>query len=253
MEQQIFNILFNQDEITWKTLLLELVKQDNIDPWDINISTLTQRYITMVKEMKKADLRISGKVVLAAAILLRIKSQRLLTEDIANFDNMMSSSEEDLLDETEVPGFMFDRAQYKKLRLIPRTPQPRKRKVSIYDLLDALQRALDVEERRRLRVPKKLKLELPEKKIDLNELMTQVYIKILGLHKKADEKKIMFTNLIPDQSKTSKIHTFVPLLHLTNQRKLDLEQPSHFGDIQIQVVKDNIDKEIEKEVPVEAA
>ncbi|MDO8643115.1 MAG: ScpA family protein [Candidatus Woesearchaeota archaeon] len=248
MEQQIFNILFHQDEITWQSLLLELVKQENIDPWDIDISVLANKYIEMVKEMKKADLRISGKVVLAAAILLRIKSQRFLTEDVAQFDNLIDGSEDELL--TEDPGmpFMFDRAKYHQLRLIPRTPQPRKRKVSIYDLLDALKRALDVEERRMLRIPRQLKLEIPEKKMDLNELMTQIYMKLLVLFRLDAEKKVTFTSILPDTSKIAKIYTFIPLLHLSTQRKLDLDQPEHFGEISIKVIKENIDKEIEKAV-----
>lgn len=248
MEQQVFTILFNQDEITWQTLLMELVKSENMDIWDIDISVLTKKYIEMIKEMKRADLRISGKVLLAAAILLRIKSQRFLTEDIAQFDNIMNGAEEEMLYEEEGQPFAFDREKYRQLRLIPRTPQPRKRKVSIYDLIDALKKALDVEEKRRLRIPKVLKFELPEKKFDLGELMNQVYIKVLGLYKANTGEKIRFSKIIPDQTKTSKIHTFIPLLHLTQQRKLDLEQEKQFGEIDILIIKENIDKQIEKEL-----
>ncbi len=246
MEQQIFNILFHQDEITWQSLLLELVKQENIDPWDIDISILANRYIEMIKEMKKADLRISGKVVLAAAILLRIKSQHFLTEDIEQFDNLIDGNEEELLAEDPTQMFMFDRAKYHQLRLIPRTPQPRKRKVSIYDLIDALKKALDIEERRLLRIPRPLKIEIPEKKMDLDELMTQIYLKLLVLYRMDAEKKIMFTSILPDKTKLGKIYTFIPLLHLATQRKLDLAQEEHFGEIAIRIIKQNIDKDIEK-------
>lgn len=252
MEQQIFNILFHQDEITWQSLLLELVKQENIDPWNIDISVLTNKYIEMIKEMKKADLRISGKVVLAAAILLRIKSQRFLSEDIEQFDQLIDGSDEELLAEDSGMPFMFDRSRYHQLRLIPRTPQPRKRKVSIYDLLDALKKALDVEERRILRMPRQLKLEIPEKKMDLNELMTKIYMQLLVLYRYDAEKKVTFNSILPDKSKLAKIYTFIPLLHLSTQRKLDLDQPEHFGEISIKIIKENIDKEIEKAAVTEA-
>ena len=94
MEDRIFDILFKEDEVTWKTLIVELVKNEQMDPWDIDISALAQKYITMVRKLQQADLRISGKVLLAASILLRMKSDILLTDDIAAFDNMMNPDEE---------------------------------------------------------------------------------------------------------------------------------------------------------------
>ena len=160
VHDKIFTILFQEDEITWKTLLLELVKSEQMDPWDIDISELTKQYLQMLKEMKEANLRISGKVVLAAAILLRIKSNRLVEEDVLQFDNLLSGQDEAQLyaDETGELKPAIDRSKYKQLRLIPKTPQPRKRKVSIYDLIAALEKALDVEKKRKLRIPSIIKL-----------------------------------------------------------------------------------------------
>ncbi|MBI2147147.1 segregation/condensation protein A [Candidatus Woesearchaeota archaeon] len=251
MHDKIFTILFQEDEITWKSLLLDLVKSEEMDPWDIDISELTKQYIKMLKEMKEANLRISGKVVLAAAILLRIKSNRLVEEDIAQFDGLLAGTDEQALlaDDTGQPGQPFDRSRYKGLRLIPKTPQPRKRKVSIYDLISALEKALEVEKRRKLRIPSLIKLELPTKKIDINEIMGKVYARILTIFRKDEEKKITFNQLVGKESdKHGKIYTFIPLLHLTNQRKIDLEQEVPFGEIDVKVLKQNIDKEIEKEL-----
>lgn len=248
VHDHIFDILFEQDEVTWQSLLMELVKSEHMDPWDIDISILSQKYVDLIKELQRTDLRISGKVLLAAAILLRVKANHLLVEDIAHFDNMLNDNDEDALyEENETQGFVYDKEKYKQLRLIPRTPQPRKRKVSIYDLIDALKLALDVQEKRRLRIPKVVDLKLPEKKFDLTALMTQVYVRLLKRFRKDENKKIYFTDLVPNGNKTAKIHTFVPLLHLTNQRKLDLEQEQHLGPIEVQVIKKNIDKDIEKE------
>ena len=47
-------------------------------------------------------------------------------------------------------------------------------------------------------------------------------------------KKLTFNQLLPDEAtKEEKIYTFVPLLYLTNQRKIDIKQDEHFGDIDI--------------------
>lgn len=224
MEDKIFDILFNGDEITWQALLYELVKTDELDPWDVDISLLTNKYIGMVKKMKEADLRISGKVLLAAAILLKIKSNRLVGEDLLEFDRMLNPEEEE-----EYGDVQTKERPVVDARLIPRTPQPRKRKVSIYDLVDALKQALEVKRRRKL-LPD-IKMEIPEKKTDISEVIKNLYDKICLLFK--SQPALTFTELIPSNKKEDKVYTFVPLLHLTNQRKVDLTQNEHFGEISI--------------------
>ena len=48
-----------------------------------------------VKKLQEMNFFISGKVVLASAILLKIKSNRLVNEDIARLDNLLYPSEDD--------------------------------------------------------------------------------------------------------------------------------------------------------------
>src|SRR3989338_10796337 len=95
---KIFELLLDKDEITWQTLLYELVKTEQMDPWDIDISMLTKKYIATIRKLKELNLRISCKVLLAAAILLRIKSNRLLNEDLTEFDRLIAGQEESLDD-----------------------------------------------------------------------------------------------------------------------------------------------------------
>ena len=49
------------------------------------------------------------------------------------------------------------------------------------------------------------------------------------------EKTLTFTQLIPSDAKKDKVLTFIPLLHLTNQRKIDLIQEKHFSEIEIKL------------------
>ena len=228
--EKIFEILFDKDEITWQSILYELVKTNQMDPWDVDITLLTHEYIKMLKNLKELDFRISGKVVLAAAILLRIKSKRLVGEDLMELDRLFAQSEEsdeivDLFDEPvkgREPG---------TFTLIPRTPQPRKRKVSIYDLMNALEKALEVKRRRVERTIPTLHLDIPERKRDITLIIHDLYLRIKNLFQ---HKKILtFSNLIPSDSKEDKVYTFIPLLHLSHQRKLDLKQDMPFGEIEI--------------------
>ena len=88
-QDKILTLLMQKDEITWQTILFDLIKSGEIDPWDIDISILSHKYLETVRKMQEANLFISGKGILASAILLKIKSDRLVTEGIGMLDNLM--------------------------------------------------------------------------------------------------------------------------------------------------------------------
>lgn len=239
MQEKIFELLFDKDEITWQSIILDLIKTEQMDPWDIDISLLSHKYLKMLKKLKNLDFRISGKIVLAAAILLRIKSNRLVGEDITELDRLLAGQDmeglqEDFYEELENE---FEAGQgsmvFDKPLLTPRTPQPRKRKVSVYDLMDALQKALEVKKRRVMRNIPAAKIEVPKKTVEITSIIREVYGKITGFFFKNKDKMLTFTELIPSDSKEDKVLTFIPLLHLTNQRKINLLQREHFGEIEI--------------------
>ncbi len=243
-QDKIYDLLLEKDDVTWQTLLYELVKTEEMDPWDIDVSTLTKRYITSIRKLKELNFRISGKVLLAAAILLRIKSNKLLTEDLTEFDNFISGEE-------EIEDLTFEET-YEKLQdhekpdLIPRTPQPRKRKVSIYDLVDALQQALEVKRRRVIQSMPPTDVKIPKKPRDITQVIREAYGRIKSFIYKNKKNRVSFSQLIPSNSKEDKIYTFIPLLHLRTQRKIDLHQEKHFDDIDIMLI--NTKKETDKEL-----
>jgi segregation and condensation protein A len=244
--ERIFQILYNEDEITWQSLLYELVKKEGMNPWDINVSQLSNTYIGTIKKMKELDFRISGKVLLAAAILLKMKSNRLLNEDLSEFDRLLTE-EEELVEELDLEEQQHYEPGERPV-LIPKTPQPRKRKVSIFDLVNALEKALEVKHRRVLNSIPPMGVKIPEKKRDITQIIKEVYSRIVGFLTINSHKKLTFSQLIPSQTKEDKIYTFIPLLHLTNQRKVDLEQKEHFGEIEIMI---NTGKEVDKELSAE--
>lgn len=251
MQDEIFNMLMKEDDITWHGMLTELVKSEKMDPWDVDVSILTRKYIDMLKKFKEFDLKISGKVVLCAALLLKMKSSRLVGSDLERLDQLFAGPDDDddlYLDDDEFDEYMRARKILEQgdIKLLPRTPQPRRRKVSIYDLMEALEKAMEVKKRRVMRnVPEELEITIPKKKIDISVAIREVFgrIKMWFFRNK---KKIKFSDLVPGETREDKVYTFIPLLHLTNQRKIDIEQSEHFGDIEIELLK-KVDKGLNEE------
>jgi len=245
-QDKIFSLLFDSEEITWQSILYDLMKKGDMNPWDIDVSVLSKNYVKKIRELQEHDFRLSGKVLLAAAILLKIKSDRLLGEDLSYFDSLLHESEE-----TEESLLFEENASIigneQIPQLIPRTPQPRQRKVNIYDLVDALEQALEVKKRRVLANIPPQPIGAPKKTKNISVIVTDVYDRIKTFFA-SNKGRLTFSQLIPSDSREDKVYTFIPLLHLSNQRKVDLHQFQNFGEIEIMMRK--IDKEVDKELGI---
>jgi len=231
MQEKLYQMLMNKDEITWQTIIYDLVRSGEMDPWDIDISLLSQKYLETVKQLQEHNFFLSGKVVLASAILLKLKSEKLLTEYIASLDNQLfPQDDEEFLD----PGnkrIVLD----ENPRLTIKTPQARKKKVSINDLMFALEKALKVNQRRILRrqaferIPDNLKI--PDKKINIEDLLKTIYERIKFMFSK--KQTLTFTEFVNSDKREDKLMIFVPLLHLDTQQKINLNQEKAFEEINI--------------------
>lgn len=239
MQEKIWDLLLNEQEISWRTILYDLVKSEGMSPWDVNITLITQKYIDTVRKMQEHDLKVSGKIILAAAILLKMKSTHLVDNDFSRFDALMNPEETlDELDEElyeQIEG--KPRPKLDPFTLIPRNPQPRNRKVSINDLVSALQRAMATK-KRVLAKMRPEKFEMPKRKIDIMEVINDIYHKITYYTEKDKSNSITFTKLLPPRAgKEEKVYTFLPLLHLENHHKVNLEQEKAFEEIHVSVPK----------------
>lgn len=238
MQDRLFEMLVQQDEITWQTIIYDLIRTEQMDPWDIDVSLLTQKYIETVNKLQEMNFFISGKVLLASAILLKIKSHKLMDEDIAGFDSFLFNTGQEELslgDLEEIPRLSRD--QLPKLTI--KTPQARKRKVNLQDLMNALQKALEVNQRRVIR---KIREEqgynmpqIPERKIEVSKMIKDIYEKIMGFFQK--KEMVTFTRLVPSERKEDKILTLIPLLHLDTQGRINMVQNEPFGEIEIQNIQ----------------
>jgi chromatin segregation and condensation protein Rec8/ScpA/Scc1 (kleisin family) len=105
--------------------------------------------------------------------------------------------------------------------------------------MKALEQAIEVEERRKIKriISARVIREavLPTKKIDITQLISSVYDKIRSWF--TSKQDLTFSELVGSELKEDKILTFIPLLYLSNQQKIDLNQEKAFSEIHISLLK----------------
>ncbi len=237
--EQLFDMLLNKDDISWQQIIFTAIKSEQMNPWDIDIKLLSQKFLEKLRQFKEMDFKISGKVILAAAIMLRLKSNKLIGEDMNYLDQLIASGnqneEEAFYDElSQMEGDRVNVSiEGRNYELIPRTPQPRKRKVSVYDLVEALEKALEVKNRRKWWGEDEIHMEIPVRKVDIDHLIHKTFGEVMEHFMTQKEVKLMFSKLLKEGTKEEKVYTFIPLLHLSNEGKVNLYQEAHLGEIHI--------------------
>ena len=73
------------DEVEPVELLVQLAKDGEIDPWDIDIVAVTDKFLEALDD---ADLRTSGRALFYASVLLRMKSDELFAPDEPEEDEL---------------------------------------------------------------------------------------------------------------------------------------------------------------------
>ncbi len=231
-QEQIHGLLFS-DKLSWQSIIYDLINSEQLDPWDIDLVVLTNKYLEKIKEIEEANLFVSSKVLFAAALLLRIKSEILLNEYLPSLDAILFGQQEEKkykqerieLDE-DVPG------------LVPRTPLPRFRRVTLQELMSALGKAVRTENRRieKVVLSKRQEIEtaiaLPRRQINLRDKLRDIYAKLKDIFSNREER-LAFSELVKKHHNGDKVEAFVPLLHLDTQHKVFLEQEKHFEEIYI--------------------
>lgn len=79
-------------------ILVSMAKSGKIDPWNVDIVDVTDKYLAHLFQMKAQNLRLTGRTLLFAAILLRLKSNVLEGIDI----NQIEGVEEENYNEFEL-------------------------------------------------------------------------------------------------------------------------------------------------------
>ena len=232
-QEQIHDLLFNR-ELGWQEIIYDLINTEQLDAWDIDIIVLADKYLEKTRKMEEADFFISSKVLLAASLFLRIKSEILLNKYIKSIDEILFGKKEEkktVLERIELDEEIPE--------LILRSPIPRFKKVTLKELIESLNRAITTENRRiKKEIMNKNALRpssfpLPKRKFNVKNKIKEIYSKLfVHLEDEEKKKKVSFNELI-GENKEEKIISFLPLLHLENQKKIWLEQETHFDEIYI--------------------
>ncbi len=201
---------------TWKSILLNLIETNSIDPWDINIVELADAFVEKIKDYD-LDMLSYSNIILAAAILLKHKSRYL--ESIYMQPEPLEYGDEPLQYEPlDVPELSFVE------RVAPKKP------ITLSELVQEVERVIEYEKERILRLTKKQPepLELKIDQFDIEKEMNTLYGSL------RDED--LFSTLVSDLNPEDKVKIFLMLLHLEQEEKVELNQEVLYGDIKIRKI-----------------
>lgn len=229
--EHLYELLTNKN-LSWQAIIYDLINTGQLDPWDIDLALLANKYLEKIRELEEANFLISSKVLLAASLLLRIKSEILLNEYIKSLDDILFGKKQEEyvrerieLDANELPV------------LYPKTPLPRMRKVSLQELMSALNKAISTENRRIKKeiigrqALREAEIVMPRTRVNIKDRIRKIYSRILTLFK-TKKSKISYSELVGND-RGERIACFLPVLHLDSQQKVWLEQEKHFSEIYV--------------------
>lgn len=220
-------------------LLLYLIKKEEVDIYEVNLTRLATQFIEYIDTMRMLDLEIAGEFLVMAATLMYIKSRELLPVD--------QQAQVEGEDEGEDPRWELIRqlVEYKKFKdaaaqlhvlearqedIFPRTPgklefeaeAPARPEASIFDLVNAVNVVLKrFSQREDLR--------------DIFEDKWTVSEKIEHLMRVLSERpSVRFSELFEGvTSRSEVVVTFLALLELIRLRQVTAMQREPFGEIEI--------------------
>jgi chromatin segregation and condensation protein Rec8/ScpA/Scc1 (kleisin family) len=210
------------------------------------LSILAKKYletIQQLQELEEGTFHVSSKVLLAAAILLRLKSE-ILRDNIKDIDEILFENKKKLRDELVHNPQIITIDEEDIPLIMPRTPLPRARKVTLPELMAALDKAINTEHRRikknfavnRARHTIDLAI-FPKFTFNLTKRIQNLFQKIKEIFAGNKQQKLTFSQLAPQNDKVEKIGVFLPLVHLDHQQKVYLKQDTAFSDIEVYLRK----------------
>jgi segregation and condensation protein A len=226
-------------------ILVDMAKTGKIDPWNIDIVDITDKYLQQLVEMKSNNLKFTGRTLFFAAVLLRLKSDVL-----EGIDPLASMDEADIALEEADEGFDPDSintnnvisledvlARRSSVRL------NRQRVVTLSDLIKQLEFYEKIEKKRSLinaqeRAQRRAKSYADFTPDDILEMAHEEYVEdeINNLHNILlrlfeTNEKIELSEL--NETGMDKITTYITLLFLAARSRIELVQEEFYSDLYI--------------------
>ena len=223
-------------------LLLHLIKQSNIDIYDIEISEITKQYLEYINKMEELNINVASSYIVMAAELMEIKSKTLLPkkeEDEEDEDEEVVSKENLINKLIEYKKYKEMAPSFKELEtnrqnIYIKSPEKLNKYVddiviknedtSVNDLVDAFKKFL---ERKNLEKP--ITTRITNKEYSVKERKHNIK-NILK-----EKKKVLFTELFEINNTSFIIVTFLSILEMTKEKEIIIKQDNNFSNITIEL------------------
>lgn len=213
------------EQPAWKTILITLVKSERMDPWNIDVKVLAEKYLQKIRSLNSTDLRLPANAILASAILLKFKARTLRLPSLEEEEELRIKS---LMTEEELLGGMM-----------PELISPslvREGKVSLDQLVQSIEEILDKTKSKVLRERdgrERPVFNLPFAGLNMETKMKEV-LDLARTH--ADETGLArFSMMVRGKETNDVVESFLALLFLINQNQVSAWQEVLFGEILVNV------------------
>jgi len=222
----IFEVIESGD---WEKLIYYIVEFENINPYDVDLVKLCDKFLEYINRAKELDFRIPAKVLYIAVFLLKLKVDLLFPKE--------QEVQEEIREILELPKIDLSNLEIS----LPAKRLPISQ-ITLEELIESLRRVLTLKEKKEKR--KLLRKEIEERmknyfeEINMEEIVNSVYFKISELLK--EKNKVVFDELIERKDFKDFYFKFVSILHLELQRKIKTYQKDHFEKIFIEKSNSNL-------------
>lgn len=201
-------------------VLFDLIKLRRLKPWDVNLARILNSFLLEMKRQGYIDFTASGIALLSSATIYRMKSELIL-----KLQEPPKPPKERTVDFIPPPIQMPFRYEYTTTNLD--------------DLLHALEEAIRAESTTlspeygvaELVSPPPILEELDTFLTEIDQRTEKLYERIQDLLD--EDMQITFSSLISGLERFDLVRTFLILLFLATDHKIDLVQEEEFGEILI--------------------
>ena len=241
--------IIQEAEVDGIEILVNMAKQGKIDPWNVDIVEVTDKYLAHLIQSKARNLKLTGRTLLFAAILLKLKSNVLEGIDIMDFEPQHEMDELNYDDDSEL-DYGEDYIPTNNVISIDEVLQRRTsvrlnhnrvvtlrdliRQLEFYEMLDKKQSLKNAHERAKRRVQNYARLS-PE---DIVNLAHDEYIENGVQRLRANLEEILNRQDRIELTELTllgmdRISAYVSLLFLTVDSDYDLVQDEFYSDLYV--------------------
>lgn len=234
-------------------LLLLLVQKEEMDIRKLNLTKITQQYLTYLSQMRDLNFDVAGDYLYLAATLLLLKSKTAITEEEVNRLKENSETDLNITSQAELIKRLEELQHFQKMgeRLwaLPKKGHEIfvKPKINRKAIVNSILVPMEVEKLTEAMVDFIIKEKRKYTVVRRDKLSIKEKLQFLKTFLKQGEKTDFETLLDQDggRSVDNTVITFISLLELARLKRLTVFQNEGFGPIYVQVVKSLEDFDIE--------